>query len=133
MADGLLVLALSECATDGISTSVTGVVAQNGGGGKEAKPAGAEVEIVAHKMLLAAHSPYFKTLLGSNMVESKTGRIDLVDVSLSVIREVLSYVYTGKCSAALEDLDTSGRSAGAGAGTGIDPMDFVGANRFFRC
>ena len=54
-------------------------------------------EFVAHKAVLAAASPFFLSLLLSDMRESKEHliRIGLEEATASVMEDVLQYVYTG--------------------------------------
>ena len=55
-------------------------------------------EFKAHKAVLAAASPFFLTLLISDMKESKEQliKIELQEATAAVMEDVLKYVYTGK-------------------------------------
>ena len=57
-------------------------------------------EFKAHKVVLAAVSPFFLTLLESNMRESNEHliKIELEDATASIMEDVLKYVYTGNVS-----------------------------------
>ena len=57
-------------------------------------------EFNAHKVVLAAASPFFLTLLATDMRESKEQliRIELEEATASVMEDVLQYVYTGNVS-----------------------------------
>jgi len=57
-------------------------------------------EFKAHKAVLAAASPFFLSLLESNMRESNEQliRIELEEATVSVMEDVLRYVYTGNVS-----------------------------------
>ena len=57
-------------------------------------------EFKAHKAVLAAVSPFFLTLLESNMRESNEHliKIELEEATASIIEDVLKYVYTGNVS-----------------------------------
>ena len=57
-------------------------------------------EFPAHKAVLAAASPFFLSLLISNMRESKEHliRIELEEATASVMEDILQYVYTGNVS-----------------------------------
>ena len=57
-------------------------------------------EFKAHKAVLAAASPFFLTLLESNMRESNQHliKIELEEATASIIEDVLKYVYTGNVS-----------------------------------
>ena len=57
-------------------------------------------ECKAHKAVLAASSPFFLTLLESNMRESNEHliKIELEDATASIMEDVLKYVYTGNVS-----------------------------------
>lgn len=54
-------------------------------------------EFKAHKDILAASSPFFRSLLESGMRESKEHliRIELEEATVAVMEEVLKYIYTG--------------------------------------
>ena len=55
------------------------------------------IEFKAHKAVLAATSPFFLTLLTSDMKESKEQliKIELEEATAAVMEDVLKYVYTG--------------------------------------
>lgn len=57
-------------------------------------------EFKAHKAVLAAASPFFLTLLESNMRESNEHliKIELEEATASIMQDVLKYVYTGNVS-----------------------------------
>ncbi len=57
-------------------------------------------EFNAHKVVLAAASPFFLSLLASDMRESKEQliKIELEEATASVMEAVLQYIYTGKVS-----------------------------------
>ena len=54
-------------------------------------------EFKAHKAVLAAASPFFLTLLTSDMIESKEQliKIELEEATAAVMEDVVKYVYTG--------------------------------------
>ena len=56
--------------------------------------------LAGHKALLAAASPFFLSLLTSDMRESKGHliRIELEEATASVMADVLQYIYTGNVS-----------------------------------
>jgi len=62
-------------------------------------------ELAAHKAVLAAGSPFFFSLLTSDMRESKEDliRIELEEAMASVMGDVLQYVYTGNVSVTEEN------------------------------
>ena len=57
-------------------------------------------EFKAHKVVLAAASPFFLSLLESNMRESNEQviRIELEEATAPVMEDVLKYIYTGNVS-----------------------------------
>ena len=61
-------------------------------------------EFKAHKVVLAAASPFFLSLLESNMRESNEQviRIELEEATAPVMEDVLKYIYTGNISVAEE-------------------------------
>jgi len=54
-------------------------------------------EFYCHKFMLAARSPVFEAMFFSDMVENKSGTVNVEDVDPDVMIEVLQYIYTG-CS-----------------------------------
>jgi len=62
-------------------------------------------EFAAHRAVLAAASPFFLSLLISDMRESKEHliRIELEEATVSVMEDVLQYVYTGNVSVTEEN------------------------------
>ncbi|XP_068729466.1 kelch-like protein 3 [Montipora capricornis] len=62
-------------------------------------------EFKAHKLMLAAASPFFLSLLVSDMREGKEQfiRIELEEATESVMEEVLKYVYTGNVTVTKEN------------------------------
>ena len=62
-------------------------------------------EFQAHKIVLAAASPFFLSLLESQMKETteNTIKIELEEATASVMEEVLAYVYTGNASLTAEN------------------------------
>ena len=63
-----------------------------------------EKEFKAHRLVLAASSPFFLSLLVSDMREGKEQfiRIELEEATGSVIEEVLKYIYTGNVAVTKE-------------------------------
>ncbi|XP_078352353.1 kelch-like protein 12 [Oculina patagonica] len=61
-------------------------------------------EFKAHKVVLAAASPFIRSLLASDMRESKEEliKIKLEEATASVMEAVLQYVYTGNVSVTAE-------------------------------
>jgi hypothetical protein len=52
-------------------------------------------EFKAHKVVLASQSQFFKTRFASRWSGSAGDKIEMTDVSASIMEEILSYVYTG--------------------------------------
>lgn len=50
----------------------------------------------AHRNILAARSNFFKALLQSEMIESKTGVMELHDIDATLFKEFLLYLYSGR-------------------------------------
>ena len=57
-----------------------------------------QVSFYAHKAILAARSPVFAKMLSHNMKESATNTIELSDIEPTVLKELLTYLYTNECS-----------------------------------
>ncbi|XP_036282233.1 speckle-type POZ protein-like [Pipistrellus kuhlii] len=53
-------------------------------------------EFQAHKAILAAHSPVFRAMFGHAMQESKTNRVEIIDMEAGVFKEMMYFIYTGK-------------------------------------
>ena len=51
----------------------------------------------AHKAILAARSPVFARMFASGMKERATNTVDLSDIEPDVLKELLTYIYTGEC------------------------------------
>ncbi|CAJ0567464.1 unnamed protein product, partial [Mesorhabditis spiculigera] len=56
-------------------------------------------ELLVHKVIVAARSPYFAALLEPHTEESRTGvlRLHEEDVDYEVMSELVAYMYTGRC------------------------------------
>lgn len=52
-------------------------------------------DFAAHRGILAASSDYFQALFTTTMIEKNSEKIDL-DVSSSIVNELLTFLYTGK-------------------------------------
>ncbi|XP_015124904.1 TD and POZ domain-containing protein 3 [Diachasma alloeum] len=61
-------------------------------------------ELPVHKVILAAHSPVFLSMFESEMKEGTNNEVVISDVKLDVMKNVLSYLYTGS-DQALNDVD----------------------------
>jgi len=51
----------------------------------------------AHKLILTTRSSYFRAMLSTGMVESKTGRVYIDHCRPSVFKQLLRFLYTGTC------------------------------------
>ena len=54
-----------------------------------------DVEVHAHRAIVCAHSPVFAAMFGNEMLESRTGRVQIADVSVETFRLFLQFLYTG--------------------------------------
>ena len=54
------------------------------------------MECFAHKVIPAARSPVFAGMLSHKMQKSLTNSVELGDVDAVVLKETLSYMYTGR-------------------------------------
>ena len=52
-------------------------------------------ELKAHRLVLSARSPVFKTMFQVNMREKSTNRVEITDIELPVVQEMLTFIYTG--------------------------------------
>ena len=57
----------------------------------------------AHRCILTARAPVFKTMLDASMIEGQSDSIIITDISYEVMREVLRFLYTNKFT---RDMDT---------------------------
>jgi len=55
--------------------------------------------IYAHKVILYTRSDYFRPLIDNGMKESQMNQIELNDITPSLFRLILEYIYTGQVSA----------------------------------
>ena len=51
----------------------------------------------AHQVILSARSPVLKRMLESDMVEKKRKVIESKEINSDIVKEMLKYIYTGKC------------------------------------
>ena len=56
-----------------------------------------EVDVYAHKAILASRSTVFAKMFSSDMKESATDTLSLPDIEADVLKELLTYIYTGEC------------------------------------
>lgn len=61
-----------------------------------------DVEVVAHRNVLAASSPYFERLLDSTMKEREQYKIRLSGVKAKVLHDLLDYIYVGDVTLSLD-------------------------------
>jgi len=54
--------------------------------------------IPAHRSILSVRSPVMKILFDAEMKEARDGEVELKDVEPKIFREMLRFIYTGKCS-----------------------------------
>eukprot|EP01116_Phalansterium_solitarium_P019054 TRINITY_DN521_c0_g1_i2.p1 TRINITY_DN521_c0_g1~~TRINITY_DN521_c0_g1_i2.p1 ORF type:complete len:371 (+),score=112.67 TRINITY_DN521_c0_g1_i2:131-1243(+) len=57
-----------------------------------------DVVVHAHKLILSARSAVFRSMLGNGMRETASGRVLLEDADPTHFRELMQWVYTGKCN-----------------------------------
>ena len=60
-----------------------------------------EVRIPAHKCILAARSPVFRTMFASGMAESLTNEVRIHDFEAVVVKEFIRFLYTEQCDYAI--------------------------------
>ncbi|KAH0506050.1 TD and POZ domain-containing protein 1-like [Microtus ochrogaster] len=53
-------------------------------------------EFLAHKAILAAHSPVFRAMVEHDMEESRKNRIEIHDLKPEVFKAMIDFIYTGK-------------------------------------
>ena len=56
-----------------------------------------EVDFYTHKAILASSSTVFAKMFSSEMKESATNTLSLPDIEADVLKELLTYIYTGEC------------------------------------
>ena len=59
-----------------------------------------EVRIPAHKCILSARSPVFRTMFASGMAEARTNEVRIQDFDAAVVKEFLRFLYTDQCEVA---------------------------------
>jgi len=57
-----------------------------------------EVSFECNKFMLTARSPVFKSMFQSDMVESQTNTVEIVDLKPEIVAEMLQYIHTGTAS-----------------------------------
>ncbi|KAJ8393895.1 hypothetical protein AAFF_G00056240 [Aldrovandia affinis] len=55
-----------------------------------------EIEVPAHKVVLASCSPYFCAMFTGDMSESKAQRVEIRDVDGQTLRKLVDYIYTAE-------------------------------------
>jgi len=55
-----------------------------------------ETEVMCHRAVLAASSPYFQAMFHSTLRESREQRIKLDGVTALAVRRLVDYIYTGR-------------------------------------
>ena len=58
--------------------------------------AGGNTEVLCHRAVLAASSPYFRAMFHSTLRESREQRIKLDGVTSLALRRLVDYIYTGR-------------------------------------
>jgi len=53
-------------------------------------------KIRAHKIILSARSNFFRAIFSSGMKEASNGVVEIVDISMTIFRFMLKYMYSGK-------------------------------------
>ncbi len=56
-----------------------------------------QTEFYAHKAILAIRCPVFAAMFSHNMKETATNTITLDDIEPDILKELLTYIYTGQC------------------------------------
>ena len=56
-----------------------------------------QTDFYVHKAILASRSPVFAKMFSSDMLESATNSLTLPDIEPDVLKELLTYIYTGEC------------------------------------
>ena len=64
-----------------------------------------DIEFKAHRNVLSAASPYFDKLLQSNMKENREGIVRFEEISGSVLKDVLEFIYSGTVDVTQENAE----------------------------
>lgn len=59
--------------------------------------------IVGHVAILSARSPVFAAMFQHDMQESKTRKVNIEDIVPEIFKELLHYIYSGRCSTPLTE------------------------------
>ena len=59
----------------------------------------------AHQLILSARSPVFKRMFDNEMKEKNNRLVDIKEMDPSIVKEMLKFIYTGKCSVSDKDAD----------------------------
>ncbi|EFX85817.1 hypothetical protein DAPPUDRAFT_193583 [Daphnia pulex] len=57
----------------------------------------------AHTVILSAGSPVFSAMFRSEFLESKTKKLNIIDIDIEVFRQLLIYLYTGSAPKLAEE------------------------------
>ena len=55
-----------------------------------------EESLFAHRFIFSARSPVFAAMFSTDMIESKTGRVEIHDASAHLFKHFLKFIYTGQ-------------------------------------
>ncbi len=80
------------------------------------------LQFKVHKLLLATRSPVFRAMIDSNTLEGECSCVKIEDYTSEVIKEMLTYIYTGQAPNIKEF---------AGRGTLINPHTTLVPARVF--
>lgn len=54
------------------------------------------IRLAVHKAILAARSPVFYAMFSDNTIEAKSNQVEITDMTIDVVDQLLTYIYTGK-------------------------------------
>jgi len=70
-----------------------------------------DVEIEAHRVVLAACSPYFCAMFTGDMSESKAKKIEIKDVDGRTLNKLIDYIYTAEIEVTEENVQVNSAPA----------------------
>ena len=62
-------------------------------------------EFQAHKIILSGRSPVFAQMFEHDMREKSTNKVEIEDIEPNTLKELISYIYTGKTPMLLSAID----------------------------
>jgi len=85
-------------------TSDLSTLLQNSGDSGDLTLVCSDGEVKVHRIILATRSPAFSAMLESDMVERRSGRVEIKDFGKNIVEALVQFIYTAKVDENFEDV-----------------------------